>query len=134
MQIAKQTDYLIWRGMDINEMHTSHVFNTFKMLYNHMAEGVGFPTYRMTRRYNDIRNLWINNPNYMLDLLKVFAREVVKRKDLSQYHSTTFERIKYTLDGGLHRQIEDILKEHGVEYEVNRDPFIKLLKGVTNGN
>lgn len=120
--------------MDINEMHTSHVFNTFKMLYNHMAEGVGFPTYRMTRRYNDIRNLWINNPNYMLDLLKVFAREVVKRKDLSQYHSTTFERIKYTLDGGLHRQIEDILKEHGVEYEVNRDPFIKLLKGVTNGN
>jgi hypothetical protein len=113
---------MMWKTMEggiihTSQMSTSHLFNSVKMIYNHMADIIGFPTF------------WFTNPEYQMDILKKLILELEKRDDWDERQKHIYNQIKLTLTGEFHSIVLDALEKRGFERSLVQlqDP-IKLLK------
>lgn len=131
---------MLWRTMqgeilETNQMETSHLFNSVKMMYNHLAELVGFPTFWFTKEYRDIYKECKKNPRKHIRVLKELIIELEKRDDIEDRHVEVYSQIRLTLTGGFHKILFDKLKEMGIEVDSKKtieDPIKKLLERSEN--
>jgi hypothetical protein len=125
---------MMWKTMEggiihTSQMSTSHLFNSVKMIYNHMADIIGFPTFWFRNKYEEINKKWLANPEYQMDILKKLILELEKRDDWDERQKHIYNQIKLTLTGEFHSIVLDALEKRGFERSLVQlqDP-IKLLK------
>ena len=81
VQVQRIKEAMLWRTMNgeilnIREMKTGHLFNSVKMIYNHMAELIGFPTFWFSNKYESHTKRWIEDPEAQLNTLKEMVEEL----------------------------------------------------------
>jgi len=103
--------------LDTSQMDTSHLFNSVKMMYNHLAELVGFPTFWFTKQYKVIYKLCEEDPQKHINVLKGLVIELEKREDMEDRYIEVYSHIKLTLTGGFHKVLFDKLSEMGIEVD-----------------
>ena len=113
-------DGIRWRTMEnkiihSSEMETSHLFNSVKMIYNHLAELIGFPTFWYTKKYEGYVQKWIQQPEQTMETLKSLIIELEDRTDWDSNQKDTYLRIRQTLSGGFHKTVFDELNKRGVD-------------------
>ena len=118
--LIKNKKGLVWRTMQnelihTSQMETSHLFNSVKMMYNHMAELIGFPTFWFNKKYGAWTDRWINKPEESLNALKTLVLELEDRTDWDSNQKDTYLRIRQTLSGGFHKTVFDELNKRGVD-------------------
>ena len=112
MQITRE-DY-IWNETPLVDMRSGHLFNTLKMLYNHLARLTGLPEIWFTKEYNLFYELWMENPQEMIDVMKVMIEEMEVRihdNRISSGKLYGFEMIRISLTGELINKINKEVKK-----------------------
>ena len=80
MQITREG--YIWNNIPIEDMKTPHLFNTLKMLYNHLARLTGLSEIWFYKEYDYFFKLWIEDPQEMIDIMRVMIEEMeIRIKD-----------------------------------------------------
>tara|TARA_R100000458_G_C8238243_1_gene217997 strand:+ start:620 stop:1069 length:450 start_codon:yes stop_codon:yes gene_type:complete len=140
---------LFWQTMEgyilhTSQMKTSHLFNSVKMIYNHMAQLIGFPTFWFNKEYEKWNEIWINEPEQTLESLKIMIEELETRTDWDENQKSTYMSIRLTLSGGFHKILFDELEKRGFDRDlIQIQEPIKLLmeakekyerKQLTNGD
>tara|TARA_R100000742_G_C4229948_1_gene51750 strand:+ start:240 stop:689 length:450 start_codon:yes stop_codon:yes gene_type:complete len=135
MQIEHTKKKMLWRTMNgevlvITEMKTGHLFNSVKMVYNHMAELIGFPTFWFSNKYESHTKRWIEDPEGQLNTLKQMVEELETRLDWDSEHRASYRNIRLTLSGGFHKIVFDKLESMGLNSDMIqlRDPLTLLLE------
>ena len=135
MQVQRIKEVMLWRTMNgeilnIREMKTGHLFNSVKMIYNHMAELIGFPTFWFSNKYKSHTEKWIEDPEGQLDILKKMIEELETRVDWESEHRASYRKIRLTLGGGFHKIVFDKLEEMGLDSDTIqlKDPLTLLLE------
>ena len=103
--------------LDTDQMDTNYLFNSVKMMYNHLAELLGFPTFWFTKEYKNIYEKCKEDPQKHIDTLKGLIIELEKREDIEDRHIEVYSHIKLTLTGGFHKVLFDKLSEMGIEVD-----------------
>jgi len=122
-----------WRTMQnqvihISQMRTSHLFNSTKMIYNHMAELIGFPTFWFTKKYEDHTIKWIEQPEKQLHTLKGLVEELETRTDWDESQKDIYQKIRLTLRGQFHSIVFSKLEEMGLDIDtIEMEDPLKLL-------
>ena len=131
--LIKNKKGLIWRTMQnelihTSQMETSHLFNSVKMMYNHMAELIGFPTFWFNNKYGAWTDRLINKPEESLDALKTLVLELEDRTDWNENQKNTYMKIRLTLSGEFHKIVFDELNKRGIKTEtMELETPLKLL-------
>lgn len=78
-----------WRTQDgrvlwLHEMKTSHIFNSMKMLFNHIAEAYGATPIWYQHSYEGFKKSAKNRPKDLARVVAVFCYEIERRGDLDQ--------------------------------------------------
>ena len=100
--------------IDIREMESGHLFNILKMLYNHLARLSSLPEVWFSKEYDYFYNLWLDNPQEMIAVMKVMidAMEIRAQEDrISDGKLFGFEVIRVSLTGELMRKINKEIKK-----------------------
>lgn len=63
------------------DMETSHLWNTTKMLYNHLAECYFLPTIGSSKGYTDFEQIANEDPERLVRAIYALATELKKRSD-----------------------------------------------------
>ncbi len=149
MLIKHEEKGLFWQTMEgyilhTSQMKTSHLFNSVKMIYNHMAQLIGFPTFWFNKEYEKWNEIWINEPEQTLESLKIMIEELETRTDWDENQKSTYMSIRLTLSGGFHKILFDELEKRGFDRDlIQIQEPIKLLmeakekyerKQLTNGD
>lgn len=69
-----------WKS--VQEMDSSHIFNSLKMLWNHFAEVYNLQTVWFTKSYPDVFWRVQSEPKEVARTMAVFLKELYRRKDL----------------------------------------------------
>jgi hypothetical protein len=103
--IAKVTDFQ-WKTMDgqiltLPEMKTSHIFNSMKMLFNHLAEVHGGEPVWFHKEYKDyIRKAMTPGDRDEMGLIVcVFITEIERRGDLPEQYREPYQQILHQIVG-----------------------------------
>ena len=114
----------------ITEMKTGHLFNSVKMVYNHMAELIGFPTFWFSNKYESHTKRWMEDPEGQLNTLKQMVEELETRLDWDSEHRASYRKIRLTLSGGFHKIVFDKLEKMGLDSDTIqlKDPLTLLLE------
>ena len=149
MLIKHEEKGLFWRTMEgyilhTSQMETSHLFNSVKMIYNHMAQLIGFPTFWFNKEYEKWNKVWIKEPEQTLEYLKIMIEELETRTDWDENQKSTYMKIRLTLSGVFHKILFDELEKRGFDRDlIQIQEPIKLLmeakekyerKQLTNGD
>ena len=67
------------KEIDIREMKTRHLFNTLKMLYNHLARLSSLPEVWFSKEYNLFYDMWNKKPQKMINMMKLMIEEMESR-------------------------------------------------------
>ena len=133
--LKKRKKGLMWQTMEgevlhSSQMETSHLFNSVKMIYNHLAELIGFPTFWFNNRYSTYTDLWMNEPKSTMETLKTLVIELEDRTDWNENQKNTYNKIKLTLSGGFHKIVADELSKMGMNIDVMelQNPLTLLLE------
>ena len=87
-----------WRTMEgdvltLDEMDTKHLFNSLKMIYNHLAARHGKETVWFNNIYSDYLDAAVVIPEKLaLDII-VFYQEIENRNDLPEKYWEAYEKI-----------------------------------------
>lgn len=133
MLIKHEEKGLFWQTMEgyilhTSQMKTSHLFNSVKMIYNHMAQLIGFPTFWFNKEYEKWNEIWINEPEQTLESLKIMIEELETRTDWDENQKSTYMKIRLTLSGGFHKILFDELEKRGFDRDlIQIQEPIKLL-------
>ena len=76
-------------------MKTSHLFNSVKMIYNHMAQLIGFPTFWFNKEYEKWNEIWINEPEQTLESLKIMIEELLDKYHVDEFDDLLIKIIKH---------------------------------------
>lgn len=108
----KHLDYLFgsvvagfrWRTMQgdvlyLHEMETGHIFNSMKMIFNHVAEVYGGETVWFTKHYINYIEKAHDEPEHLVKLVALFCYEIEKRGDLPSKYKSPYENIVRQLLG-----------------------------------
>lgn len=92
----------LWNTMEgecvsIDEMDTKHIFNCFKMIFNHLAETYNLPTVWHQHRYGEYLVRAVEAPEDLVIQLQFFYLEIERRSDLPERYKEPFEKIKQIL-------------------------------------
>jgi hypothetical protein len=99
-------------AITLGKMKTSHLFNCLKMFYNHLAEVYRMPIYYFTRKYAEYHYLAINDPFRLIDMSKIFIKEIDKRKDMSDKSMSIIrEMYPHIKDGIMNMKIAIIARD-----------------------
>ena len=112
MQVTREG--YIWNDIPLVDMESSHLFNTLKMLYNHLARLAGLPEVWFSKEYDYFYNLWLDNPQEMIAVMKVMIEEMeirVQEDRISDGKLFGFEVIRVSLTGELMRKINKEIKK-----------------------
>jgi len=95
-----------WRTMDgqiltPSEMATSHLFNSVKMIYNHLAEEFDRPTIWFTKKHVQYQAAAQLNPRALAETLRNLIIELERRNDLPPKYHGPYTVIKNELRGPL---------------------------------
>ena len=109
--LAKQ---FAWHTMDgqvlnLHQMSTSHIFNSMKMIYNHLAETHGYPTIWFQKKYSEYIMLAKSMPYEIVKTFALFLYEIEKRKDLPLKYSEPFNMIKSVIFTDANKKQHPIL-------------------------
>jgi hypothetical protein len=111
-----------WRAMDgrvykLADMETSHVFNSMKMIFNHLAEIYGARPIWFTKRYSTTEGYFADirvDPKPLASTVGMFVREIERRGDLPQRYLQPYREI-----------LEQIVKSPRLIEDTNRLPSPK---------
>lgn len=125
----KSLDYLFkpivsgfrWNTMQgevlyLHEMETSHIFNSMKMIFNHVAEVYGGETVWFIKKYYNYIEKAKEEPERLVKLVALFCWEIERRGDLPDKYRTPYENIVRQLLGN--KLMNQAMLEG--EFEVNR--------------
>lgn len=95
------TDYDIdfrWETQDgmnlkINEMHTSHIFNAMKMLFNHLAKVWNGKPILFTKEHRGCYVSAAEDPKQLAFYILYFIHHIEKRGDLKSYLKDAYIKI-----------------------------------------
>jgi len=111
-----------------SQMNTSHLFNSTKMIYNHMADLIGFPTFWFSKKYEEHTKKWLSNPQNQLDTLKKLVKELETRTDWDERQKSIYNKIRLTLTGEFHKSVFNKLEEMGLDTStIEMDDPLQLL-------
>ena len=96
--IDEEIKNLYWKTaggerIHVSEMETSHVYNTMKMLYNHLAYGTGLETFSFNKRYWDRNKISSKRKRKHLRKAAAFSVIIERRGDLPYEYEKTFHEI-----------------------------------------
>ena len=124
---------MMWRTMQgelihTSHMETSHLFNSVKMIYNHMADIIGFPTFWLGNKYTEINKKWLDNPQKEMDILKKLILELETRTDWNERQKSIYNKIRLTLTGEFHKIVFNKLEDMGLDINtIQMDDPLQLL-------
>jgi hypothetical protein len=95
--IAIESGFL-WRTMEgellaLDQMETSHVFNSMKMIFNHLAKVWGGRPVWFTKEYSDYHERSETDPARLAGLVVFFCNEITRRGDLPEKYREPFRAI-----------------------------------------
>ena len=121
MQITREG--YIWNNIPIEDMKTPHLFNTLKMLYNHLARLTGLSEIWFYKEYDYFFKLWIEDPQEMIDIMRVMIEEMeirIKDNNINSGVLFGYEIIRVTLTGEILSKVNkemNKLKGDDTKYE-----------------
>lgn len=85
-----------WRTMEgdiltLAEMETRHIFNCFKMCFNHLAAAWGGKPVWFTKKYKDYAQHGRMAPQYLAALVVFFMEEIDRRGDLAPFYLAPYQ-------------------------------------------
>lgn len=92
-QVSLTEDTFIWQTksglkLRIGDMETSHIFNTVKMLFNHLAVRHGGDPVNFEFHYGKFSRWSREDPQGTAAIVIFFIEEILRRNDLpKEYHS-----------------------------------------------
>ncbi len=97
-------DTFRWKTMDgqilrIGDMKTSHVFNSMKMIFNHLAEANGGYPVWFEKKYSDYRRMASEDTMRLAATVIFFLNEIQKRGDLPERYAIPFTQILNQIKG-----------------------------------
>ena len=115
----------------LGQMKTSHIFNSMKLLYNHLAKEYGMPTFWFRQQYQDVlftihslinnvcklSTIQMNTHRFTAEIIVLFIMEIEARGDLPDKYCDVYNKIIAVLRNAS--KIESILLEdtHGKDNE-----------------
>lgn len=88
-----------WKCMDgrvltLEEMKTKHIFNSMKMVFNHLAEAHGGEPVWFERHYEIYEEMCERFPQAQAELVVFFLAEIERRGDLPAFYNEPYRLIK----------------------------------------
>lgn len=88
-----------WRTMEgdiftLPQMKTSHIFNSMKMCFNHLADTYGGRPVWFNHVYSDYRAYAESSPGGLAWLVVFFMREIERRGDLPKHMESPYSEIR----------------------------------------
>lgn len=88
-----------WRTMDgqvltLDQMDTKHLFNSMKMVFNHLAAQHGGRPVWFQQQYGDYHEACREHPQTQAALVVMFLKEIDRRGDLPEKYAQPFAEIK----------------------------------------
>lgn len=92
--------------LSLDEMDTKHIFNSMKMIFNHICEVYGIPTVWHQHRYRDyiIKSHII--PKKLARQIHLFISEIERRGDLPSKYHEPYRQILDTIRFAVNSQPE----------------------------
>lgn len=85
--------------MRLADMETSHVFNSMKMIFNHLAAAHGAEPVWFKHHYSDYKQHAKTTPNLMAAVCMFFIREIELRGDLPAAYRIPYTQILNQIKG-----------------------------------
>jgi hypothetical protein len=100
-----------WKCMDgrvitLAEMETKHIFNSMKMIFNHLAEAHGGEPVWFIKRYRDYERRCAESPLAQAEVIVLFLLEIERRGNLPEQYREPYSRIVEQIIP-MQRRIED---------------------------
>lgn len=97
-EFNKVADRFRWRTMEgrtltIDQMKTSHIFNSMKMIFNHIAEQYGGEPIWFTKKYPDYELRAKTDPKRLAKRVVLFCWVIEQRGDLQENHREPYRLI-----------------------------------------
>lgn len=88
-----------WQCMDgriltLDEMETKHIFNSMKMIFNHLAEAHGGEPVWFERHYEVYEEMCERFPQAQAEIIMLFLIEIERRGDLPEFYHEPYRQIK----------------------------------------
>ena len=104
MKQTKELTQFLWRTMDgrtltLAQMETKHIFNSMKMIFNHIAEAHGGHPVWFTKKYSDYARDCRTNPKTHAETVAFFIFEIDRRGDLPEKYQLAYQDIKNQIVG-----------------------------------
>jgi hypothetical protein len=80
--------------LSLDEMETSHIYQSMKMIFNHLAEAWGGDPVNFTRHHRVYQKVCREKPVAHAELVVMFLKEIDRRGDLPEKYWSDFEAIK----------------------------------------
>lgn len=90
--------------LTLQQMETDHIFNSMKMLYNHLADELGEETVWFSQEYVGFSLMAVESPDWMAFHILLFIKEIESRGDLSLKYRGAYEEIVSRI---MRRQLGD---------------------------
>lgn len=102
------TDRFRWKTregvvMRLCEMETSHVFNSMKMVFNHLATAHGGKPIWFQNQYSDYKARAVKESSFLGALVVFLCGEIVRRGNLPEKYREPFNLILDQVVGADHR-------------------------------
>jgi len=87
-----------WRTMDgrtmyLRDMRTSHIFNSMKMVFNHIAEAYGGKPVWYQHPYVGLQDEVKRKPRELARVVALFCYEIEQREDLPEKYEAPYNEI-----------------------------------------
>jgi len=117
---AEIKEQFIWRTQDgqrltLSEMETSHVFNCFKMAFNHVAVHYGGTPIRFTKEWPSYHKIAKEDPKQLAWLVWIFHTVLEKRTDMVFADKWAYNRI-----------MDQIYKNKGFKEDLQKRQEVKV--------
>lgn len=115
------TKSFLWRTMEgeiltLAEMDTKHIFNSMKMIFNHLAQEFNAQPVWFNHRYSDYQHSAARNPEGLAWQVLVFIAEIESRGDLSTKYAEPYQTICEQVFGPMRlKRISEHTEEIGGE-------------------
>jgi hypothetical protein len=83
--------------LKLHEMETSHIFNSMKMIFNHLAEANGGKPVNFANKYSLYKILAKTEINKLAAQVMLFIEEIERRGDLPEQYKRAYANITYQI-------------------------------------
>ena len=113
-----------WRTMEgeiltLKQMKTGHIFNSMKMIFNHVASAYRMPTIWFKHRYSDYQIKAATIPKNLVRQIYLFVTEIELRGDLPVKYREPYQEILSIIHSGCIKDPEKLLCRKQIELKRN---------------